>query len=60
MDVTRAQEILRSKDKIGVQHDGEQVWIDSIDENSKTARIHAENSPENLKTVAVTELREVH
>lgn len=60
MNVERAQEILNSTDKIDVKFEGVNVWIDSVDQNSKTARVHTEANPEDLKTVAVDELKEVH
>ncbi|CCQ97801.1 Small acid-soluble spore protein, H-type [[Clostridium] ultunense Esp] len=42
MDVSRANEILRSPEKIDVFYQGEPVWIDEVDERSKTAKIHKE------------------
>jgi small acid-soluble spore protein H (minor) len=60
MDVTRAQEIIQSKQRIGVEFEGAAVWIDQVDEQSKTARVHSETNPDEQKTVAVQELREVH
>jgi small acid-soluble spore protein H (minor) len=59
MDVTRAQEIIQSKGKIVVEFEGTPVWIDGVDENSKTARVHMEENPVDKKTVAVNELREI-
>jgi small acid-soluble spore protein H (minor) len=60
MNVQRAQEILNSEAKIEVQFEGVKVWIDSVDEQSKTARVHTVANSEDLKTVAVDELKELH
>jgi small acid-soluble spore protein H (minor) len=59
MDLSRAQEIIESPRKIDVQFEGMPIWIDSVDETSKTARVYTEGNPEDKKTVAVTELREL-
>ncbi|MBO8165449.1 MAG: H-type small acid-soluble spore protein [Brevibacillus sp.] len=58
MDLKRAQEILKSPEKIVVEHAGVPVWIDGIDENSKMARVHTEGNPQDTRTVAVSELAE--
>lgn len=60
MDVSRAKEILQSDDRIRVEFEGVPVWIDSVDEQSKTARVHTKDNPNDKKTVAVDELNEVH
>ncbi|MCF6093743.1 H-type small acid-soluble spore protein [Microaerobacter geothermalis] len=59
MNVSRAKEILESNEKFNVKFEGVPVWIDSIDELSKTARVHTEDNPEDQKTVAIDELKEV-
>ncbi len=59
MNVSRAQEILKSAEKIDVVCNGQPVWIDSIDAESRTAVVHAEANPEDVKTVPVDELQEV-
>jgi small acid-soluble spore protein H (minor) len=58
MEVKRAQEIIKSHEKITVQFEDTPVWIDSIDERSKTARVHTEENPTDRKTVALSELIE--
>lgn len=58
MNVTRAREIVQSTDKITVTYQGSPVWIDGVDENSATARVHVEDNPTDKKTVAVDELQE--
>ncbi len=58
MNVTRAQEIVKSRDKIEVTYQGKSVWIDGIDENSQMARVHVEENPQESMTVAVDQLTE--
>jgi small acid-soluble spore protein H (minor) len=58
MDVTRAQEIIKSEKKIDVQYQGQSVWIDGVDENTATARVHPEGNPAHSMTVSVNELEE--
>jgi small acid-soluble spore protein H (minor) len=58
MDVIRAKEIIRSEKKIEVQYQGQSVWIDGVDENTATARVHPEGNPANSMTVSVNELVE--
>jgi small acid-soluble spore protein H (minor) len=59
MNVDRAQEILRSKDKIQVELNGVSVWIDSVDSGKQTAKVHAEDNPADVKVVSVEQLQEV-
>ncbi|MGN7472113.1 H-type small acid-soluble spore protein [Brevibacillus sp. SAFN-007a] len=59
MDLTRAQAILYSPEKIKVEYQGESVWIDAVDEKTSTARIHQEKNPGNSLTVYVSQLEEV-
>lgn len=58
MNVQRAQQILRSKDKIDVELNGMPVWIESIDAGSGTAQVHLENNPAVVQTVPVDQLQE--
>ncbi|CAJ1001191.1 MULTISPECIES: H-type small acid-soluble spore protein [Bacillales] len=58
MDVKRAQEILRSSEKIEVQYKGQPVWIDGVDERTATARVHIEGNPANSMAVEVGQLEE--
>jgi small acid-soluble spore protein H (minor) len=58
MDTKRAQEILESKSRIAVAVRGVPVWIDAVDAERSTARVHVEQNPEQHKTVAITELIE--
>ncbi len=58
MNVTRAVEIVQSTDKITVTYQGAPVWIDRVNENEATAKVHVEDNPTDLKTVAVADLQE--
>ncbi|GIP34018.1 H-type small acid-soluble spore protein [Paenibacillus sp. J2TS4] len=59
MDLLRAKEILDSENKINVELNGERIWIDSIDTESNTAKVHKEHQPEDMKFVPLEELHEV-
>jgi small acid-soluble spore protein H (minor) len=56
---SRAQQILQADDRIEVQLNGESVWIDSVDQVTETAKVHASGNPTDAKVVAVGELEEV-
>jgi small acid-soluble spore protein H (minor) len=58
MDVNRAQQILQSPDKIEVQYQGKPIWIDGVDENTQSARIHEENNPGQTMVVPLNQLVE--
>ncbi|WP_409344149.1 H-type small acid-soluble spore protein [Paenibacillus sp. MBLB4367] len=58
MNVSRAQEILTGKQEINVNHNGKQVWIDSVDAANQTARVHCTSNPSDVQTVQVQELQE--
>ncbi len=60
MDLNRAQQIIEAEEKIDVQVDGMSVWIEGIDAQSKTARVHPEGEPEDKRTVAIEDLQEMH
>jgi small acid-soluble spore protein H (minor) len=60
MDVQRAEQIISADDKITVELSGVPVWIDSVDSQEKSAKIHLQNNPSDVRTVSVQELREVH
>ncbi|MCS7463244.1 H-type small acid-soluble spore protein [Paenibacillus doosanensis] len=59
MKVYRAQEILQSDAKIEVELNGVAVWIDSVDADQATAKIHVEDRPADARIVAVEQLQEV-
>lgn len=58
MDLARAQEIVRSAEKIVVHYKGDNVWIDELDESTQTARIHTERNPASNLRVEVGQLEE--
>lgn len=58
MDVTRAQEILQSNQEFRVMRNGVPVWIEEVDEKSKTVRVHTEGNQADSKVVSVYELQE--
>ncbi|MBN6187579.1 H-type small acid-soluble spore protein [Aneurinibacillus sp. BA2021] len=60
MEIQRAQEIVQSHEKIDVGFEGAKVWIDSVDAQSKTARVHTMENPADRKTVALSELTELN
>lgn len=60
MELQRAEEILQSKEKIKVKHEGQSVWIDGVDVETKTARVHPEEDPDNQRTVSLEALQEIH
>ncbi|TVY08414.1 H-type small acid-soluble spore protein [Paenibacillus cremeus] len=59
MKAYRAQEILKSEDRIEVELNGVAVWIDSVDKVRETAKIHVEEQPADSRVVPVEELQEV-
>ena len=58
MDVKRAQEILNAAEKIDVQYNGELVWIDSVDEQNRTATVRSEEQPNPTPETVPVELLE--
>jgi small acid-soluble spore protein H (minor) len=60
MQVNRAQEILALEDRITVELNGVSIWIDSVDSEKQTAKVHTEDNPADARTVSVDELQEVH
>lgn len=59
MNLYRAQQILSSDEKINVELNGVSVWIDSINAEEKTAKVHAEHQPADTRAVPLEELEEV-
>jgi small acid-soluble spore protein H (minor) len=58
MDLNRANQIVRSPEKVKVTFQGEPVWIQTIDEETQTARVYAESNPDKERTVPVRDLKE--
>lgn len=62
MDLSRAQQILISPVEYDVLHQGEPVWIESIDEESRTAIVHRESEDGTKREsypVPIEQLKEV-
>lgn len=59
MDLSRAEQILRSEDYHEVSLNGESVWIDSLDKRNGTALVHLEDNPGRQATVPVEMLDEM-
>jgi len=59
MQLSRAQQIVSSQDKINVEWNGVPVWIDSVDSDQATAKVHVEHQPAQTKVVSVEQLQEV-
>ncbi|CAM3623823.1 H-type small acid-soluble spore protein [Marinicrinis lubricantis] len=60
MQAERAVQILQSPDNIGVQLEGQSVWIDSVDLETGEATVHRTDSPEHSQVVPASQLKEVH
>lgn len=58
MNKQRAQEISQSPDMKHVMYNGEQVYIQHVDEQNNTARIFPINDPDNEFEVALDNLKE--
>ncbi|WP_342548511.1 H-type small acid-soluble spore protein [Paenibacillus sp. FSL P2-0089] len=58
MDITRAQDIYASKDKIAVHLDGEPVWIEHVDSDNGMVTVQVGSRPTNTQTVGVERLEE--
>lgn len=58
MDAYRARQIMQAEERIQVTYEGVPVWIDGIEEDSQTARVHTEGNPQDTKTVSVQQLME--
>lgn len=59
MQLSRAQQIVSSQDRINVEWNGVPVWIDSVDSDQATAKVHVEHQPAQTKVVSVEQLQEV-
>jgi small acid-soluble spore protein H (minor) len=58
MDVKRAKEILSSSTMVNVMYEGTPIYIESVNDDDKTAKVHYLNQPTNHQTVDVTCLME--
>ncbi|MGD8190602.1 H-type small acid-soluble spore protein [Brevibacillus ginsengisoli] len=58
MNANRALQIINSEEKIQVTFQGTPVWIDGVEEETQTARVHTEGDPKDTKRVAIKQLVE--
>ncbi|MFC3884871.1 H-type small acid-soluble spore protein [Bacillus songklensis] len=58
MELNRVKEILSSPEEIPVYYHGVPVWIESIDETSSMATIHARGTHDEKRLVAIDALKE--
>lgn len=58
MDVRRAKEISQSPVMAHVSHNGSQVYIQGVDEQSETANVYHLKDPNQRHSVHVSELQE--
>lgn len=59
MDAKRAQEIVAAEETIPVQYNGSLIWIDSVDPERQTARVHPQDNPGQVMEVPVDRLQEL-
>lgn len=58
MNVNRVKQILSSSAEIEVKYHGESVWIDQLNEDGKTAKVHLRGPHNERSTVEIGELVE--
>ncbi|WP_071459021.1 H-type small acid-soluble spore protein [Bacillus massilinigeriensis] len=58
MDVRRVKQILSSSAEIEVTYNGADVWIDSLNEDGRTATVHLRGPLEERTIVEIDELEE--
>jgi len=58
MDAQRAQEIADSSTMTTVLRNGENIYIEHVDQDKGQATVHPINNPEEKQSVSVTELEE--
>jgi small acid-soluble spore protein H (minor) len=59
MKLYRVQEILQSGSNIEVELSGIPVWIDSVDADKETAKVHVKEQPADSRVVPVEQLHEI-
>lgn len=59
MEASRAQQILQGTENVDVRLNGVSVWIDQVDLADKSAKVHAEHDPSDVRTVSCEQLQEV-
>ncbi|ADU30586.1 small acid-soluble spore protein H [Evansella cellulosilytica] len=58
MDAQRAQEICSSTEMKSVLYNGQQIYIEHVDQGTGQATIHPLDDPNKKQSVSVTELTE--
>jgi len=58
MDKMRAKEIISSPVMINVTYNGQEIYIENVNENNGTVNIHPINQPQNKQEVPLTSLTE--
>lgn len=58
MDKGRAKEIVSSPVMANVTYNGTPIYIESVNDNKGTAKIHPLNEPKNAQEVSLTNLME--
>lgn len=58
MEAKRAQEISSSSTMTNVSYNGEQIYIEHVDQQTGKATIHPLNDPNNKQSVSVSSLIE--
>jgi small acid-soluble spore protein H (minor) len=58
MDAQRAQEISASATMANVTYNGQNIYIEHVDQQNGTATIHPLNEPNNKQSVSVSSLEE--
>ncbi|MCE4047865.1 MULTISPECIES: H-type small acid-soluble spore protein [Bacillaceae] len=58
MNVGRAIEIMNAGEIVHVSYKGEQIFIQNVDEDARTARIYTKNNPDQELEVDVLQLIE--
>lgn len=58
MKLYRAQEIMQSEENVDVELNGVSVWIDSVDAEKQTVKVHVKHQPADTRVVPVEQLQE--
>lgn len=58
MDAQRAQQISNSQEMVSVTHNGQNVYIEHVDQQNGMATIHPLDNPNNKQSVSVESLVE--
>ncbi len=58
MNTVRANEIASSTIMANVTHNGTRIYIESVNDNEGTAKIHPLNNPKSEQEVSLTDLME--